>query len=209
MAIGRAVIYSARAAHAFSAGIKCRHCISRKNGVFACSWFVKEGYFFVPRYEVWGLKIPLQSTNYPRLWCRVTPEVTGLLSLLPLNRQRIIKSNVEISDPVHLKKCRCFDKRRGFFTEKSQPFLQIRVLLWPEISALGVLLNFDNERMHPLNTKVPSPGIDYLDSHGLWHRAFVLIENSFLLYYSIESTHMSSSQKRMLVVSAPFAVDLL
>ena len=26
MAIGRAVVYYARAAHAFSAGIKCRHC---------------------------------------------------------------------------------------------------------------------------------------------------------------------------------------
>ena len=29
--------------------------------------FVKEGYFFVPRYEVWGVKIPLQSTKYTRL----------------------------------------------------------------------------------------------------------------------------------------------
>ena len=26
VAIGRAVVYYARAAHAFSAGIKCRHC---------------------------------------------------------------------------------------------------------------------------------------------------------------------------------------
>ena len=29
-----------------------------------------------------GVKIPLQSTKYTRLWRRVTPEVTGLLSLL-------------------------------------------------------------------------------------------------------------------------------
>ena len=29
--------------------------------------FVKEGYFFVSRYEVWGVKIPLQSTKYTRL----------------------------------------------------------------------------------------------------------------------------------------------
>ena len=32
--------------------------------------FVKEGYFFVPRYEVWGgggVKILLQSTKYTRL----------------------------------------------------------------------------------------------------------------------------------------------
>ena len=27
----------------------------------ACPQFVKEGYFLVPRYEVWGVKIPLQS----------------------------------------------------------------------------------------------------------------------------------------------------
>ena len=45
--------------------------------------FVKEGDSFVPRYEVWGVKIPLQSTKYTRLWRRVTPEVTGLPSLLP------------------------------------------------------------------------------------------------------------------------------
>ena len=29
-----------------------------------------------------GVKIPLQSTKYTRLWRRVTPEVTGLSSLL-------------------------------------------------------------------------------------------------------------------------------
>ena len=31
MAIGRAVVYYARAAHAFSAGIKCQHCRDYKN----------------------------------------------------------------------------------------------------------------------------------------------------------------------------------
>ena len=36
-----------------------------------------------------------------------------------------------------------------FFSGKSQRFLKIRVLFWPEISALGVLFNFDNEHMHP------------------------------------------------------------
>ena len=30
-----------------------------------------------------GVKIPLQSTKYLQLWRRVTPEVTGLSSLLP------------------------------------------------------------------------------------------------------------------------------
>ena len=45
--------------------------ISRKKGSFLrpphVRDFVKEGYFFVPRYEVWGVKIPLQSTKYTRL----------------------------------------------------------------------------------------------------------------------------------------------
>ena len=58
--------------------------ISRKKGSFLrpphVRDFVKEGYFFVPRYKVWGVKIPLQSTKYTRLWRRVTPEVTGFQS---------------------------------------------------------------------------------------------------------------------------------
>ena len=33
--------------------------------------------------------------------------------------------------------------------EKVSVFIQIRVLFWPEISALGVLFNFDNECMRP------------------------------------------------------------
>ena len=45
--------------------------ISRKKGSFLrlphVRDFVKEGYLFVPRYEVWGVKIPLQSKKYPRL----------------------------------------------------------------------------------------------------------------------------------------------
>ena len=45
--------------------------ISRKNVFFLRTPhvrdFVKEGYFFVPRYDVWGVKIPLQSTKYSRL----------------------------------------------------------------------------------------------------------------------------------------------
>ena len=58
-----------------------------------------------------GVKIALQSRRYTRLLrqghffspClrRVTPEVTGLPSLLLLNRQRIIKSIVEIRVSVH------------------------------------------------------------------------------------------------------------
>ena len=45
--------------------------------------------------------------------------------------------------------CQCFDKRRGVFYWKKSAFLKIRVLFWPEISILGVYLNFDNKRMYP------------------------------------------------------------
>ena len=31
--------------------------------------------------------------------------------------------------------------------EKVSVFIKVRVLFWPEISAIGVFLNFDNERM--------------------------------------------------------------
>ena len=51
--------------------------------------------------------------------------------------------------------CQCFDKRRGvYLVEKVSVFIKIRVLFWPEISALGVFFNFDNERMRP--PKYPS-----------------------------------------------------
>ena len=36
--------------------------------------------------------------------------------------------------------------------------IKIRVLFWPEISALGVLFNFDNERMHPPKYPSAPPG---------------------------------------------------
>ena len=40
-------------------------------------------------------------------------------------------------------------KEGVFFYWKKSAFKKIRVLFWPEISALGVFLNFDNERMYP------------------------------------------------------------
>ena len=47
--------------------------------------------------------------------------------------------------------CQYFDKRRGvYLLGKVSVFIKIRVLFCPEISALGVFLNKDNERMrHP------------------------------------------------------------
>ena len=85
--------------------------------------------------------------------------MSGLPSLLPLNRQRIIKSKVE-KYVFPFIQCQCFDKRRGdFFTGKSQRFFLIRVFFWPEISALGESFNFDNERMYPpIYQSAPTPG---------------------------------------------------
>ena len=70
--------------------------------------FVKEGYFFVPRYEVWGSKSPYNPRNIRgsdaewlgfRVCCR---------HFLPLNKQRII-------DVFPFIQCQCFDKRRGVY----------------------------------------------------------------------------------------------
>ena len=37
-----------------------------------------------------------------------------------------------------------------YLVEKISVFIKIRVLFWPEISALGVFFNFDNETYAPL-----------------------------------------------------------
>ena len=55
----------------YRGGPHLRYIFRGRRGLFirpahVCD-FVKEGYFFVPRYEVWGVKIPLQSTKYTRL----------------------------------------------------------------------------------------------------------------------------------------------
>ena len=61
--------------------------ISRKKGSFfktsACPRFCKRRVLFCTQVRIIGVKIPLQSTKYTRLWRRVTPEVTGLPNLLP------------------------------------------------------------------------------------------------------------------------------
>ena len=46
--------------------------------------------------------------------------------------------------------------------EKVSVFSKIRVLFWPEISALGVFLNFDNERMRPPKYPSAPPGFKLL-----------------------------------------------
>ena len=74
--------------------------------------------------------------------------MSELPSLLPLNRQRMMKSRLKYVFPFI--QCQCFDKRRGdFFTGKVSVSFKLRVLFCPKISALGLFLNFDNERMYP------------------------------------------------------------
>ena len=45
--------------------------------------FVKEGYFFVPRYEVWGSKSPYNHKIYAALTPSDSRSDSGLTSLLP------------------------------------------------------------------------------------------------------------------------------
>ena len=67
--------------------------------------FVKEGYFFVPRYEVWGLKSPYNPRNIRGSDAEWLPKYLGFRvccrHLLPLNTQRNIESKVKIRVPVH------------------------------------------------------------------------------------------------------------
>ena len=52
--------------------------------------------------------------------------------------------------------------------EKASVFTKIWVLFWPEIFALGVFLNFDNERMRPpkYQSAPPPPGLFAKDKHA-------------------------------------------
>ena len=60
--------------------------------------------------------------------------------------------------------CQCSDKRRGvYLLEKVSVFIKIRVLFWPEISALGVFLNFDNAGAPPSVPECPLPPGSQLD----------------------------------------------
>ena len=56
-----------------------------EEGVFfktsACPQFCKRGVLFCTQVRSMGVKIPLQSTKYTRLWRRVAPEVTAATSV--------------------------------------------------------------------------------------------------------------------------------
>ena len=132
--------------------------ISRKKGSFLrpphVRDFVKEGYFFVPRY---GGQNPL--TNH---------EIYAAVGLTPSDSRsewasEFAAATKHTEDYKILKlkyvlpfiQCQCFDKRRGvYLVEKNQRYIKIRALFWPEVSALGVFFNFDNECMRP--PKYPS-----------------------------------------------------
>ena len=55
----------------------------------------------------------------------------------------------------------CNSSRRDvYLLEKVSVVIKIRVHFWPEISALGVFLNFDNKRMRsPKYLSAPTPPI--------------------------------------------------
>ena len=61
-----------------------------------------------------------------------------------------------------------WQKKGCLFSGKNQRFIKIRVLFWPEISALGVFFNFDNERMHPLKYPSDPPGADTAATTFWW-----------------------------------------
>ena len=129
--------------------------------------FVKEGYFFVPGYEVWGgggggWKSPYNPRNIRGFDAEWLPKWLGFRvcchHLLTLNRKRIIKPKTKYV--TRSSNISVLIKRRGvYYLEKVSVFTKIRVLFWPEISALRVYFNFDIERMCPPKYQsAPPPG---------------------------------------------------
>ena len=78
--------------------------------------------------------------------------------LLPLNTQRIIESKVKIRVSRSSNVSVLIKEGVFYLVEKVSVFIKIRVLFWPEISALGVFFNFDNERMRPPKYPSAPPG---------------------------------------------------
>ena len=122
-----------------------------------------------------GVKIPLQSTKCTQLWRQMTPEVTGLPSLLPpLAAAKQAEDYKMLKYVFPFIQNQYFDKRRGvYLLEKVRVFIKIRVLHWPEISALGVSFNIDIERMRPpryqsaIPPPPPPPGFEHKISYIL------------------------------------------
>ena len=94
-----------RGVHSGTEGGLARVTYSAEEGVFLrpphVRDFVKEWYFFIPRYEVWGWKSPYNPQNTHGSDPEWLPKWRGLPSLLPLNRQRINTSKVKIRVSVH------------------------------------------------------------------------------------------------------------
>ena len=153
-------------------GVRTRVTYFAEEEVFfktsACPRFCERRVLFCTQVRSMGVKIPLQSTKYPRLWRRVTPEVTGLPRLLPPLAAVKHAEDYTIKIVFPFIQCQWFDKGRGvYLVEKVSVLIKTRVLFWPEISALRVFLNFDNKRMRPLKTRVPPPPPPGLNSSWL------------------------------------------
>ena len=77
------LVWLSRRGHSGTEGAHLRYVFRGRRGLFLrpphVRDFVKEGYFFVPRYEVWGSESPYNPRNIRGS----DAEVTGLPSLLP------------------------------------------------------------------------------------------------------------------------------
>ena len=75
--------------------------------------------------------------------------------------------------------CQCFDKRRDvYLLEIVSVFNKIRVRFWPEISDLGVFLNFDNERMRPPSVPECPPTRGCKPAFGATRRHMMTIDGA-------------------------------
>ena len=96
--------------------------------------FVQEFLIIVTHVRSIGFQIPLQSMTYTQLWRPVTPEVSGLLSLLPLNRHRFITSKDKFELPFI--QIQCFNDRRSASSLWKVSYF-LKIFFWPEIIAFG------------------------------------------------------------------------
>ena len=74
--------------------------------------------------------------------------------------------------------------------EKVNVFIKIRVLFWPEISALGVFFNFDNERRRPPKyPSAPPPGntLDWVHSFTALGIDYNVLDNKNMTKTNIEN----------------------
>ena len=95
--------------------------ISRKEGSFLrpphVRDFVKEGYFFVPRYEVWGQNLPTIHEIYAALTPSDSRSDWASSLLPPLAAAKHAEDyKLKLKYEFPFIQCQCFDKRRGVYS---------------------------------------------------------------------------------------------